>query len=76
MPIYEYVCQDCNTKFDALRSIRDADTPITCTHCQSQKTSRMISVFFAQSSNGAITKSSNGGGCAGCSSGSCAACGR
>lgn len=74
MPIYEYLCSDCETKFDALRSMKDADAPISCVNCQSSHTSRMLSVFFAQSSGQALA-GSNGGGCAGCSSNSCANCG-
>ena len=30
MPLYEYYCADCQTKFDALRPMSQADTPIQC----------------------------------------------
>src|SRR3990172_360068 len=49
MPIYEYVCLDCREQFDALRPMGDADAPIACVECESEHTSRTISVFFAQS---------------------------
>lgn len=74
MPIYEYLCSDCQTKFDALRSMKEADSPIRCNNCKSIHTSRLLSVFFAQSGGQAIA-GSNGGGCAGCSSSSCVGCG-
>jgi putative FmdB family regulatory protein len=73
MPIYEYVCQDCQYKFETIRSMKDADAPINCEHCQSGKTSRAISLFSAQS-GGHVIAGGNGG-CAGCSSGSCSSCG-
>ena len=80
MPIYEYICQDCGERFDALRSMREADAPIACGHCQSVHTTRQLSVFFAQSggrnaSASAVSTSSSGCGCGGCSGGSCASCG-
>jgi len=74
MPIYEYVCFDCNNKFDALRPMRDADKPIKCKNCQGDHTSRAISLFSARSSSGA-TIAGSGGGCAGCAANSCAGCG-
>ena len=30
MPVYEYVCKNCGHKFDALRSMKEADAPIHC----------------------------------------------
>ncbi len=73
MPIYEYVCTDCGKRFEVLRSIKDADTPIPCRTCKSDHTQRAMSVFFAQSGT-KIVAGGNGGGCAGCSSGSCSSC--
>jgi putative FmdB family regulatory protein len=73
MPIYEYLCGECGNRFEILRSISEADSPILCKICQSSKTSRTVSVFFAQSGSRVIA-GGNGGGCAGCSSGSCSTC--
>ncbi len=73
MPIYEYVCKDCGKRFEVIRSIKDADSPIPCKSCQSDQTQRAVSVFFAQSGS-QIIAGGNGGGCAGCSSGSCSTC--
>lgn len=76
MPLYEYYCSQCTTKFDALRPINQADAPIKCEHCDSQRTARVLSVFFAvgggssagQSPAEMRTDSRGGGGCCG---GSC-----
>lgn len=74
MPIYEYTCTDCGTRFETIRSMREADAPIECTRCKSLHTARQISLFCAQSSSGTIA-GGGGGGCAGCAGGSCAGCG-
>jgi putative FmdB family regulatory protein len=73
MPLYEYICQDCGNHFDALRSMKDADKPIHCSQCDSENTSRQLSLFFAQSS-GRVVAGNTGSGCAGCSGGSCSTC--
>ncbi len=72
MPLYEYVCKDCGSHFDVLRTFKDADKSITCKSCLSAQTVRAISVFYAQSDGRSVTASS---GCAGCGGGSCASCG-
>jgi len=73
MPIYEYVCNDCGKRFEILRSIKEADSPILCNICRSNKTHRAVSVFYAQSGSRTIAGSGNSG-CSGCSSGSCSSC--
>ncbi len=75
MPLYEYVCLDCKTRFDVLRSMKDADAPIPCTACQGEHTSRLISLFNAQSGGRVVAGSASAGGCSGCTSGSCVGCG-
>jgi putative FmdB family regulatory protein len=66
MPIYEYFCSSCHTKFDALRPMSQADTPIKCEHCESARTARVLSMFFATSNGQPIegAGSASGGGCA------------
>ena len=63
MPLYEYYCSHCHTKFDALRPMSQADAPIKCEHCESKQTARVLSVFFA-SSGGKPVEGTAGGGCA------------
>ncbi len=69
MPLYEYYCSNCRTKFDALRPMKEADAPIKCEHCDSKRTARVLSVFFAASSGkassgGKPVEGASGGGCA------------
>jgi putative FmdB family regulatory protein len=73
MPIYEYVCENCHQKFESLRSIKEADSPIQCLYCQSSDTHRVVSVFFAQSGGKVIA--SAGSSCGSCAGGSCSTCG-
>ncbi len=74
MPIYEYICKDCNHQFDTLRSMSDADKPTPCHKCNGEHTTRQLSVFFAQSGSRNIAMDSRNGGCASCTSSSCATC--
>lgn len=73
MPIYEYLCNDCNHTFDTLRKMSEADAPIECSTCQSSNTSRKISVFAACSDSGMIA--GGGSSCSSCNSSSCSTCG-
>jgi putative FmdB family regulatory protein len=41
MPLYEYVCQECDTEFELL--IRGGEKPI-CPHCESTKLTKLLSV--------------------------------
>jgi putative FmdB family regulatory protein len=80
MPIYEYTCHNCGNKFEALRSIKESDSLIACQYCDSQNTSRSISVCYAHGagnfSNSSATTSAltSSSGCSGCGGGSCSGC--
>jgi putative FmdB family regulatory protein len=63
MPIYEYFCADCHTKFNALRPMSQADAPIACDQCEGEHTARVLSVFIAVSGGKALD-SMAGGACA------------
>lgn len=73
MPLYEYICQECDTRFDALRAMADADAPIACPNCGCRSTHRAISLFSAIGGEGVIAGA--GSSCGSCTpSGSCATC--
>ena len=66
MPIYEYLCEDCGTKFEKL--VRTSDTnALVCPSCGTEHLKMELSTFAAHS--GASSKSQSmpmmGGGCAG-----------
>ena len=75
MPIYEYLCDDCGTKFEALRSFSRADDAIACESCQSDRTHRTVSAAFAHSGGRVVAGSASSSGCASCPGGSCSSCG-
>jgi putative FmdB family regulatory protein len=51
MPTYDYVCQDCQQRFDIFMSYSEYGTrPVKCTHCGSEKVRRrMTKVRIAKS---------------------------
>jgi putative FmdB family regulatory protein len=74
MALYEYYCPDCQTKFEAIRSMNKADEAIICKHCQSQRPTRVLSLFAAHTGRTELNTSSGpalAGGARGCCGGSC-----
>jgi len=73
MPIYEYICEDCQTHFEKI--VFSKAQEIACPNCAGQKNTLQLSVFSAAngSSDGAATKSSSGssGGGGSCCGGGC-----
>ncbi len=73
MPLYEYHCDSCESEFTKRRAIKEANAPIQCPECTSQKVTRKLSLFIA------LTKSESGvsnlGGGGGCGCGGACACG-
>jgi putative FmdB family regulatory protein len=79
MPLYEYYCANCTTRFEALRAMSQSNAPITCPRCADANAQRVVSTFAAISkSDGGgsrLVAGSQGGGCGSCSGGHCATCG-
>ena len=74
MPLYEYYCSDCRSKFELLVSHQHADD-IVCMKCHSEKVRRLLSVFASLRSGdeyGSYEEmaASSMGSC-GCGGGSC-----
>jgi putative FmdB family regulatory protein len=75
MPIYEYICHDCDSKFELLRPVSKADETATCPHCQ-KSAERVLSRFCCVSTDSeGVTSSVGGSSCASCGSSNCATCG-
>lgn len=51
MPIYEYVCEHCGTKYEKI--VLSKAQEIACPNCESTKNKLQLSVFSARSGNGA-----------------------
>lgn len=44
MPLYEYYCSDCRSKFELLVGHQHADD-VVCTRCHGEQVRRLLSVF-------------------------------
>ncbi len=69
MPIYEYVCDDCGTRYERL--VMNRTQEIACPKCESKKHTLQLSVFSAtENSSKADNQSFSSGGC-GCTQRGC-----
>jgi putative FmdB family regulatory protein len=69
MPVYEYVCDRCEQKFEALRTVSRMDEPAPCPkgHGSSH---RVMSRFAALTKDAfGAAEPVGGGGCGGCAGG-------
>ena len=64
MPIFEYQCKDCNSKYEILHKTSEKIEDIVCPDCQSGKHIKLISNFGVSVSGSSDFKSN-------CSDGSC-----
>jgi putative FmdB family regulatory protein len=71
MPIYEYVCSDCEQKFELLKPMSQAGEGVTCPKCGG-KAGRVLSAF-CRCSDGS-PDFSGGSSCSSCSTDSCSTC--
>jgi putative FmdB family regulatory protein len=67
MPMFEYRCTECGSKFEEL--VAEPNDVVTCPKCQSQKVERLLSVFATSSSSGGSNQgpACGNGGCCNCS---------
>lgn len=76
MPIFEYRCQECNTKYDVLVKSSAAGNEVACPKCQSTNNKKLFSTFSAQANGSSVSQGCADGSCGyapagGCSSGMC-----
>jgi len=68
VPIYEYRCQDCQSRFERLTSFSERDRSQVCPSCESQRTSVQVSSFAAVgagSESRGLPMAPQAGGCCG-----------
>ena len=75
MPIYEYLCPNCNFKFELLRHQSQANKTASCPRCHNGAT-RILSSFasFSKSIEGLSTPIGGSSPCSSCSATSCDTC--
>lgn len=45
VPVYEYICQECNEKFALLQSLYPAENDTECPRCSSKNVKKVLSSF-------------------------------
>lgn len=68
MPIFEYRCSDCGTRFEKLVRSSDTDGPL-CPECGTNHLEQQLSTFAAHAGNGARAEAAPMPG--GCPAGMC-----
>ena len=66
MPIYEYTCQSCQTKFDQLVRTMNGAEKQKCPKCGSTQTARSLSVFAVGTESAKSSASSDAPMCGRC----------
>ena len=77
MPYYEYVCEDCNTKYEMKRCLAEIDDPSACPQCHGTHVARQMSrvIAFSHGDGGTVSALGSESGCGSCGGGSCGSCG-
>jgi putative FmdB family regulatory protein len=68
MPVYEYLCQGCDQRFE--RYVHAWGEPVACPRCAGEAVEKLLSSFALA---GTTSSGSTGGGC-GCGRGGCGCC--
>ena len=58
MPIFEYRCRDCGTKFERILTSSTAEA--TCKNCDSSRVEKLVSLFAVSSPSGSAALSETG----------------
>ena len=75
MPIYEFQCNQCHTKFDEYFRSASEQKKLFCPSCQSDYVQKIFSVFgMSIGSNADNISDSTSGGCGSCTASSCTGC--
>ena len=69
MPIYEYICEDCQNEFEKI--VINKQQEITCPKCAGTKNKLQLSVFATANGGSSKGPSFSGGGGGGCCGGGC-----
>ena len=67
MPIYEYICESCQTKFEKLLRSMNTTEAAACPKCGHKKTTRQFSSFAVGAGASSGPSDSHGAGCGCCS---------
>jgi putative FmdB family regulatory protein len=71
MPLYEFCCESCGTRFEALVRL-GGEKDVGCLACGGRKVRKLLSAFGIGGGSSRLKASSSG--CSTCSSHSCSTC--
>ena len=77
MPIYEYICSECETQFEQMRPLSQSGQPGVCPRCHKPARRKMSTFAAFSESPGGVPKTvagTGGNSCSSCSSGDCSSC--
>lgn len=76
MPIYSFMCKNCNHKFTELVNVTDNDNELKCPKCNSKNLEKLLTTFSVGNSEGTSFDSSSTSTCSTgtCSTGTCPTC--
>jgi putative FmdB family regulatory protein len=60
MPLYEYFCKDCQTKFELLTTYTESEVDVECARCHGANVRKLISVFARTRSSSSTSASFDG----------------
>jgi putative FmdB family regulatory protein len=69
MPIYEYICDSCNERFEKI--VINKQQEITCPKCSGKKATIQLSVFATAGAGSSSSSGGFSGGGGGCCGGGC-----
>jgi putative FmdB family regulatory protein len=75
MPLYEYVCPKCKSRFELLRRMNQADEAVLCPCCNSEAEKVLSSFACFSMDDSGLSSPVGGNSCSSCSTNSCGSCG-
>ncbi len=69
MPLYEYRCDDCQTRFEVLQRMSEGAADLSCPECGGSRLAKQFSTFAATTSTGGSTGAAAGRGAPACGAG-------
>jgi putative FmdB family regulatory protein len=66
MPVYEYKCKSCNSKYEVFHFTKEIAEDIVCPKCKSSEYEKLFSTFSANVSPGGNIKNDYDSPCMGC----------
>lgn len=72
MPIFEYRCGDCNSKYEVLVKSASSAAEVSCPKCHSVNSTKLFSTFAAQPNGSSDMGGCSDGSCGYAPSGGCA----